>query len=347
MRVGIVGGGQLARMLALAARPLGIDVTVLEPTPSPPAASVATVIAAPFDDPAGLAQLADTCDVITVELEAVPVASLQWLNQHRPVHPSPQFVAVTQDRLIEKEALRDAGIVTAPFGPDTPLPAVVKTRFGGYDGRGQQRATTIDELTAAINALPDPIVEGIVTFHRELSIIAAADAKGELRYWPVATNEHRHGILHMSTPRLDDPRQHEAEALARRIIETHHIVGVMCIELFDTDGGLVANEMAPRVHNSGHWTIDGSTTSQFEQHIRAICALPLGDSDLRQPCATINVIGAEPPLDELLAIDGVHVHRYEKPARPSRKLGHVTVTAPNDWLLNERVQRVVTVISPP
>jgi 5-(carboxyamino)imidazole ribonucleotide synthase len=345
MRLGILGGGQLARMMALAARPLGIDVTVIDPASDAPSRKVADHIVAPLDHRDALDQLARECDVITIELEAVPVDALIHLERRRPVFPSSNFVELTQDRLAEKLALRNLGIATAPINEAATLPAIVKTRRGGYDGRGQRLVESEAELAAALDELPQPIVEGLVNFRRELSIVAAADRAGNIAYWPVATNTHRDGILRMSQPQLDDPQQQQAEAIASLLINRHSIVGVCCIELFDTADGLVANEIAPRVHNSGHWTIEGSTTSQFEQHVRAVCGLPLGVSDLRQPTVVVNLIGTEPSLHDILSIEGTHVHRYEKTARANRKVGHVTITAATRVELQARLARLTATIT--
>jgi 5-(carboxyamino)imidazole ribonucleotide synthase len=344
MRLGVLGGGQLARMMALAARPLGIDVTVIDPNVEAPARHVASHIVASLDDREALHQLAEQCDVVTIELEAVPPESLEHLQRLRPVYPSGEFVAMTQDRLSEKLGLRALNIATAPINDEVELPAIVKTRRGGYDGRGQRRVSTDAERDRALDELPDPIVEAIVDFRRELSIVAAADRHGRIACWPVATNTHRNGVLFTSQPHGDDPCQQQAEAIATALIRRYGVIGVCCVELFDTEHGLVANEVAPRVHNSGHWTIEGSTTSQFEQHVRAVCGLPLGLSDLRQPTAMINVIGQEPSLEHLLSIDGVHVHRYEKAPRAERKVGHVTITAATERQLVDRIRRTKAVI---
>ena len=338
--LGIIGGGQLARMLALAARPLGISCLVVEPADDPPAASVAEVIRARYDDPAALDALAERCDVVTVELEAVPVDALEALARRVPVRPAPAAVAAAQDRLAEKRLLRRLGIATAPFDDEVHgLPALVKSRRGGFDGRGNRLVRTPEELASARFELTDPIVEGLVPFTREVSILAARSVRGDVRCWPLTVNVHEHGILRTSRVAGAEPQslQREAERLAGLVLDATGYVGVLALELFDVDGTLVANEMAPRVHNSGHWTIDGAVTSQFEQHVRAVCGLPLGDAWAVGASVMLNCVGEEPDAAAVLAVPGAHLHRYGKSPRPGRKLGHVTVNAPGPALLAERV----------
>lgn len=331
MRLGIIGGGQLAQMLALAARPLGIECLVVEPAADPCAASVAEVITAAYDDPVALARLAAECDAVTVELEEVPTAALEWLAERVPVRPGASVLRTTQDRLLEKQLVRAQGIRTAPFDDEVRgAPAIVKTRRGGFDGRGNRMVHTDEELALALAEMPSPIVEGLVPFTRELSVVAVRSVDGEVRCWPVVANEHRHGALRRTTapaPGLSTEREREAHDIARRLLEALDHVGVLAVELFDTAAGLVVNELAPRVHNTGHWTIDGAVTSQFEQHVRAVCGLPLGDTRLLEPSVMLNAIGDEPDAAAVLAVPGAHLHRYGKAARPFRKLGHVTVTA--------------------
>lgn len=344
MRLGIIGGGQLARMLALAARPLGIDCVVVEPTEAPPATSVASVIRAAFDDPVALSTLASTCDVVTVELEAVPISGLDWLSERVVVRPSAAAVAVAADRLLEKQLFRSLGVTTAPFDEEVvDVPAIVKSRRGGFDGRGNRLVRTVDELAAARVALPDPIVEGLVSFVREVSIVCARSTDGALACWPVVENLHERGILRRTTALDPDAlTQAAAVSIARRVAERLEYVGVLAIELFElADGSLVANEMAPRVHNSGHWTIEGAHTSQFEQHIRAVCGLPLGDPSLREPTVMLNAVGRMPAALPVLDVPGAHLHDYNKAPRPGRKVGHVSVTASTRELLDRRVTELV------
>ena len=345
-RVGVLGGGQLAKMLALAGAPLDIRLTVVEPAPHPPAATVAQVVAAPYDSAEARHALA-SCDVVTVELENVPVEVLVWLAERVPVHPSPDAVAAAQDRRAEKLALRAAGAVTAPIDHEAGLPAIVKARYGGYDGRAQRRVETPAELAAALAVLPAPIVEGVVEFGRELSVIGVRGHDGVTAIYPLIENVHCDGLLHSSrAPAIVSAHaRQEATRLVHALTTRFDYVGVLAVELFDTGEGLVANEMAPRVHNSGHWTIEGAVTSQFEQHLRAICGLPLGETAVRGVAAMINLIGRVPHLAALLAVPGAHVHIYGKQPRAGRKLGHVTVVADDADTLDGRLLTVERLVA--
>jgi 5-(carboxyamino)imidazole ribonucleotide synthase len=327
--IGILGGGQLGQMLALAAAPLGVRCLAVEPAPDPPAGACAEVIQARYDDGPALEELARRCDVVTVELEHVPVEALAWLAERLPVRPSPEAIAVTQDRQREKEALKRAGIATArwaapprPFAPGT----VVKRRFGGFDGRGQVVLAPGQRVEDVLDG--DCISEELVSFQRELSIVAARAVDGTMACYPVVENRHAEGILRTTVapaPGLDGPLQTAAEAIAIAMGDALDYVGVLAVELFEVDGRLIANEIAPRVHNSGHWTIEGAETSQFEQHVRAICGWRLGSAAVRAPVAMVNVIGTLPEPASVLTLSGAHLHLYGKAPRPNRKLGHVTV----------------------
>ena len=332
-------------MLALAARPLGIDCVVLEPTGvNCPAAPVCEVIVGSFDDETALLELARRCEVITLELEAVPTATIEWLSRHVPVRPGVEAVAAAQDRLLEKRVLRSLGIATARFddevGPDEPC--IVKTRRGGYDGRGQIRAATASDRAKALQELPDPIVEGLVPFSRELSVVAARAISGQVACFPIVENVHVDGILRETSAPAEVTAAQKAagERIASVLLERLGYVGVVGIELFDVDGELVVNEFAPRVHNTGHWTIEGAHISQFEQHVRAVMGLPLGDPAPRGSSIMVNAIGVLPDLESVLTIPGAHMHTYEKQDRPGRKVGHVTVTADSDDALAERAKAV-------
>lgn len=351
-RVGVLGGGQLARMLALEGTPLGCRFTCLEPSAGPPAGAVAQIVRAPFDDPEGLARLADAADVVTYEFENVPAASAAYLQSRLPVLPPPPALRASQDRLAEKQMFREEGIATAPFCPvdhpeevnaalaATGLPAVVKTRRFGYDGKGQSVVKSVSQATAAVARMgPGLIVEGFVPFVRELSVLAVASRDGSRVFYPLTENHHRDGILRASwapAPGVTSQLQAEAEALAGRIVDRLGYVGVLAVELFEAEGRLLANEMAPRVHNSGHWTLDGGAAtgggaSQFENHVRAVTGLPLAApvaSSSGQPrgvAAMVNLIGAVPDLPALAAVPGARIHLYDKAPRPGRKLGHVNV----------------------
>ena len=343
MRVGILGGGQLGRMLALEGRRLGMRFRFLEPKRPAPVDDLGEVVRASYDDMAALERFAEGLDVVTYEFENVPVASARHLADRVPVHPSPSALAEGQDRVAEKEAFVEAGIPTAPFRGvgsqaaleaalrEIGLPAVLKTRRYGYDGKGQavlEGPEDVEGVWEDLGGVP-LLVEAFVPFRRELSIVAVRAVDGTCAFYPLIQNEHRAGILWKSTapaPDVPPALQARAEEHARHLLERHDYVGVLAIELFDVGDDLVANEMAPRVHNSGHWTLDGAVTSQFENHLRAVCGFPLGSTATRGPSAMLNFLGDVPPLAEVLRIPCAHVHLYDKPPRPGRKVGHVNVT---------------------
>jgi 5-(carboxyamino)imidazole ribonucleotide synthase len=344
--IGIVGGGQLGRMLAMAAARLGYRTVVLEPQPDCPAAQVANrQIVAAYDDPAALAELAASCAVVTYEFENVPVSAAASLAAHVPVFPPAQALNVAQDRVAEKSFLNGIGIPTARFMPvdnDEQLAAalaafdgsgVLKTRRLGYDGKGQRvfrnmEAGGFSGTCAAMGNVP-LILESLVPFEREISVIAARGQDGSFAAYDAAENVHRNGILHTSTlPATISPQTaaaaHEA---ARKILQALDYVGVIGVEFFVLpDGALLANEIAPRVHNSGHWTEAACLVSQFEQHIRAVSGLPLGRTARHADCVMENLIGDDiSRAPALLAEPDVMLHLYGKAeARPGRKMGHFT-----------------------
>jgi 5-(carboxyamino)imidazole ribonucleotide synthase len=360
-RVGIIGGGQLGRMLALAGYPLGIRCTTLDPGTDTPAAQVAPASVGGYDHRPALAELAERSDVVTYEFENVPVEAMRWVLERVPVHPSPEALEVAQDRLLENRLFGSLGLAVPPFVPVDSLPtlsealaeigtpAVLKTRRLGYDGKGQ--AVIRDPLLAedawrAVGEVPS-ILEAHVVFDRELSVVAARGHDGTIACYPVVENHHREGILRLTlapAPRLDAKLQAEAETQARAVMVRLDYVGVIAIELFQVDEALLVNEMAPRVHNSGHWTIEGAETSQFEQHLRAVTGLPLGPAGAVGRSAMVNVIGAEPDLVAVAAIPGAHLHRYGKAPRPARKLGHITVRAPTEEALAPRLLQVRSLV---
>lgn len=321
--VGCVGGGQLGRMLALAGAPLGVRMRFLDPAPDACAGQVGELVVGAYDDPAALDRLADSADAVTYEFENVPVEAARRIG----AVPPPRALELGQDRLVEKELFRRLGIQTAPFGSlaDTGLPALVKSRRLGYDGKGQRLVEAVETLGA------DELAEGVVPFDRELSIVVVRGRDGDTRFYPLAENEHRDGILAVSRAPARDAPQREAEHIATSLLDGLGYVGVLAVELFDVGGRLLANELAPRVHNTGHWTIDGAVTSQFENHLRAVLGLPLGATEAHGESVMVNLVGAVPPLERLLAVPGAHVHLYGKSPRPGRKVGHVTlVDAPDD-----------------
>lgn len=341
--VAIVGGGQLGRMMALAGRPLGLRFRFLEPKEGPPVAHLGEVIQAPYDDPEGLDALVDGAAVVTYEFENVPVEAARRLARSAPVFPPPAALAMAQDRLVEKEGFRRLGIDTAPFRPvsnrtefDEAIealgtPAVLKTRRFGYDGKGQVVIRDVGEADEAWNELGGRplILEGFVEFDRELSILAVRGRDGEVRAYPLVENEHREGILVRSTVPargVDEALQQRARGLAERVLAELDYVGVLAVELFQVGDRLLANEMAPRVHNSGHWTQDGAWTSQFENHLRAVVGLPLGPTGIRgRGAAMLNLLGSPPDRRTLAALPGVGIHLYDKAPRPGRKIGHVNI----------------------
>jgi 5-(carboxyamino)imidazole ribonucleotide synthase len=347
VRVGIIGGGQLGRMLGQAAGPLDIRCTFVEPAASPAAAPTGEILAGAYDDPAVLAELARRSDAVTYEFENVPVEAARWLAERIPVHPTPDALHVAQDRLHEKRFFRDNGVECAAFAPVASLaelraaiemlglPAILKTRRMGYDGKGQLYLADPEQAEAAWSGLRGvpSILERVVPFDRELSVLVVRGRDGAVATWPVIENRHAGGILRWSiAPAPERPHgppvaalQERADALGRRLVEALGYVGVLAVELFQVGDRLLANELAPRVHNSGHWSIEGSFTSQFENHLRAVLGLPLGRTDAPIPCASVNLLGRVPALPDLLAIDGARVHLYGKEPRPGRKLGHVTV----------------------
>jgi 5-(carboxyamino)imidazole ribonucleotide synthase len=327
--VGCIGGGQLGRMLALAGLPLGLSFRFLDPSPDACAREVGELVVAPYDDGEALDRLVDGAAVVTYEFENVPVEAAARIG----AVPGPRALEEGQDRLREKELFRSLGIPTARFGglEETGLPALVKTRRLGYDGKGQRRIDRDEALG------DDELAEELVPFERELSIVGVRARDGETRFWPVGENLHRDGVLRVTRAPAVDAPQAEAERICTALLDDLGYVGVLAVELFAVGGRLLANEFAPRVHNTAHWTIDGAVTSQFENHLRAILGLPLGSTDATELCVMVNLIGEVPPVDALLALPGAHVHLYGKEPRAGRKIGHVTLVDPDD----ETVERAV------
>ena len=323
--VACIGGGQLGRMLGLAGLPLGLSFRFLDPSADACAGAVGELVVGEYGDRDALARLTDGADVVTYEFENVPVDAAASVG----AVPGVAALERGQDRLHEKELFRSLGIPTVRFGDleATGVPALVKTRRLGYDGKGQRRAEAVEALADG------ELAEELVAFERELSIVGVRGRDGETRFWPVGENVHRDGILRVThAPAVDAP-QSEAEALCTTLLDALDYVGVLAVELFEVGGRLLANEFAPRVHNTGHWTIDGAVTSQFENHLRAILGLPLGPTEARAPSVMVNVIGEVPPLEELAALQGTHVHLYGKEPRAGRKVGHLTLVDPDQETL--------------
>jgi 5-(carboxyamino)imidazole ribonucleotide synthase len=343
MKIGIIGAGQLGRMLALSAYPLGQQVVFVDADDDAPGAQVGRMIHGRFDDAAALAALAASVDIVTFDVENVPQGAAEAVAAKVPFFPPPAALGAGQDRLDEKRLFHSLGIPTAKFAAvdsqqgladaarEIGLPAILKTRRLGYDGRGQRRIAGEADLEGAFEDLGGvpAILEGFVNFERELSLIGVRGRDGATAFWPLAENVHVEGMLRQSrAPWLDAGLQAEAERHLGALLDHFDYVGVLTLEFFHVDGMLLANEMAPRVHNSGHWTIEGAVTSQFENHVRAILGLPLGSTAPIGYSGMVNFIGRLPALAAALAVEGAHFHDYGKSARPNRKLGHCTVVRP-------------------
>lgn len=354
MAIGVIGGGQLGRMLALAGLPLGQRFVFLDPGGESCAGHVGALRVGAYDDEERLQELARASTVVTYEFENVPVASARFLNELVPVFPPPRALEVSQDRLDEKRFFASLGIPTPGFAPASTrdelaaavakvgAPSVVKTRRFGYDGKGQWKlasAADVDEAWSALGAA-HLIVEAHVPFDREVSILGVRARNGETRFWPLVENEHRDGILRVSVPKSASwtpELQARAEGYASKVMNELDYVGVLAIELFVRGDDLLVNEMAPRVHNSGHWTIEGAETSQFENHVRALVGAPLGSTRMVGLSAMVNAIGALPDRAAVLAIEGAHLHAYGKDPAPGRKVGHVTVRAESRAELDQKL----------
>jgi len=355
--IGILGGGQLGYMLALAGYPLDFHFRFLDPSPQAPVGRVASRVTAEYTDFEALEKFAHGLALVTYEFENVPVEALRFLQKLVPVYPSAQALETAQDRRSEKLLFQKLGIPTTKSAvinsagelhqtvKKIGLPAILKTCRLGYDGKGQWVLRTGEDVERVKNEIPSAplILEEFVKFSRELSILAVRARNGETAFYPLVENHHRDGILRLSlapAPRLTEALQREAEAAARRVLESLDYVGVLAIELFECNGRLLANEMAPRVHNSGHWTIEGAVTSQFENHLRAVSGLPPGDTRTLGFSAMLNLIGELPDSNELLSVPGAHLHLYGKSLRSGRKVGHVTVRADSNEQLQQRLRQL-------
>jgi 5-(carboxyamino)imidazole ribonucleotide synthase len=355
MRVGILGGGQLARMLALAGYPLGIRTLCFEAVSNTCASDVTQVIVGDYHDQAALQKFAEQVDVVTIETENIPITTAEFVNQFAPLRPSLKALAIAQDRGKEKNLFRELDILTPKFAlidsledlkkaiTEIGLPAVLKTRRMGYDGKGQMIVRGDTDLSEAWQKLgaKELILEQFIKFDRELSIIAVRGVNQQTNFYPLVENQHEEGILRLSlAPYSDAQLQALAESYAQKIMEYTDYVGVLVIEFFQVGDKLLANEMAPRVHNSGHWTIEGAETSQFENHLRAITGLPLGSTAVHGYSAMVNCIGTMPAIEKVLQIPGAHFHTYQKSPVPKRKLGHITLTSPDKKVLQQNLSRL-------
>lgn len=342
MRLAVLGGGQLARMMALAAAPLGIRVRAFDPSPDACAGDVCELVKGEFDDKDALGRFADGLDAVTYEFENVPTIAIETLAAKKPVRPGLESLRLSQDRVLEKAALTEAGFEVAPWAPAASLdelanavqtigtPAILKTRRGGYDGKGQAiiaHTADIERAWAAIGEQP-AVLEKMLRFERELSLVAVRGIDGSMAYYPLVENEHRQGILRVTiapATGVPDTLDTEARAMAQKLMAALDHVGVLTIEFFEVGGRLIANEFAPRVHNSGHWTIDGAATSQFENHVRAVMGLPLGPTDALCPTVMLNCVGDLPRTSVVLSSPDAKLHDYRKRPRPGRKIAHVNV----------------------
>lgn len=340
MKLGILGGGQLARMIALAAHPLGVRTLCMDPNPEACARDVTEVMTAEFDDASALQRFLARVDLVTYETENIPLSSATLVAQSSALYPSVETLGIAQDRLHEKNFFMSLGIPTPPFlsidseaalvdaVANLGLPAVLKTRRMGYDGKGQRVLNTSADIAAAWSALKKStlILEKFVDFEYEVSLISVRNKSGKICFYPLVRNQHLHGILRSSEAPLNHPElQKQAQHQATKILEALNYIGVLTLEFFYDGKQLIANEMAPRVHNSGHWTIEGAQTSQFENHLRAIFNWPLGSPTVTGHCFMQNCIGEMPTIESCLSISGAHYHTYNKTPRPDRKVGHITL----------------------
>ena len=361
MRLGILGTGQLGRMMGIAAHRLGVEPVIWGPKDGPACDIARTSLIAAYDDDAHRAQFVEQVAVVTYELEQLPLGLASTLQNERPVCPPVEALRKAQDRLLEKSLFRELGLPTPTFldvpnatveqvlAQELQFPFLLKTRQGGYDGKGQWKVHSKDELRSALSSMQAPcIAEAWVNWKREVSVIAVSSQDGEILFYDPVENLHADGILRVSkapAPGLSSTDVELLHGYVRTLVEALGYVGVVAVEFFETDAGWLLNEMAPRVHNSGHWTLEGAETSQFENHVRAVCGMPLGSTRRRGPTAMINVIGQVPPVHEMLAIPGAALHLYGKEPVPGRKLGHVTIVADDDDELDVRLQKMLSIIT--
>lgn len=361
MKIGILGGGQLGRMMALAGYPLGIACRFLDPAGTPSAGQVGECVQGEFEDYRTLYEFSRGLDAVTYEFENVPVETARWFGERLPVYPPPEALAVAQDRVSEKLFFHSLGAAVPNFAAiqtredfvgalfRVGLPSVLKTTRFGYDGKGQMALRDPEAAAKGWDLLGGRplILEAFVPFQRELSIIAVRGRDGSTAFYPLVENVHRDGMLRKTTapaPGVSQSLQNQAEECARKAMERLNYVGVLAIELFETDGELLVNEMAPRVHNSGHWTIEGAATSQFENHLRAVAGLSLGSTEAIGHSVMFNLIGTLPKIEDVVKIPGAHLHLYGKTPRANRKLGHVTLHRTNEAELEELAGRLAALI---
>lgn len=360
-RVGILGAGQLGRMLALAGYPLGARFTMLDTQPDSPGGQVADIVLGGLDEADKIAELAQQADVLTFDVENVPATALREAGVEAMCRPGIAGLETGQDRFKEKSTFEALDIPVGPWraieSPDElnaalddfGMPAVLKRRRLGYDGRGQRFIRKREDAAGAFEELggSDLILEAFVPFEREVSMIGVRAPSGETRFYPLSENQHDDGILRLSrAPAGPAKLAATARDYVGRLLEHFDYIGVLAVEFFVRDGQLYANETAPRVHNSGHWTIEGCITSQFENHVRAVLGLPLGETDAVGESAMANIIGTHPATEALLAIPGLHLHDYGKSERPGRKLGHATLVAESAEKLEAPLQQLLELAWP-
>ncbi len=359
MRIGILGGGQLATMMAEAGMPMGLEFTVLDPSADACAGRYAELIEADWSDAPDQSALLD-CACLTCDFENVPAHVLEALAASRPVRPGPAAFAAAQDRLLEKQLFQQLGIHVGPFAAvnsrpellaaieQIGLPAVLKTRRLGYDGKGQAVLRSIEDLEPAWSSLggQDLILESWIDFHHECALTAVRSIDGEIRFYPPSWTVHDQGILKLALAPapIDEALEAEARGMVDRLLTHLGYVGCLTLELFVTADGLLANEFAPRVHNSAHWTIEGAVTSQFENHLRAVLGWPLGDTAMRGQALMLNWIGSMPAVRQMLAVPGLAWHDYVKKPRAGRKVGHATLIARDRVGLNQAIARLEPVL---
>ncbi|WP_043309670.1 5-(carboxyamino)imidazole ribonucleotide synthase [Pseudomonas sp. ML96] len=358
MKIGVIGGGQLGRMMALAGTPLGMHFSFLDPAADACAQALGEHILGDYDDQEQLRRLADQVDLVTFEFESVPAETVAFLSQFVPVYPSAESLRIARDRWFEKSMFKDLGIPTPAFADiqsqadldaavaSIGLPAVMKTRTLGYDGKGQKVLRKAEDVVGAFAELGSVpcILEGFVPFTGEVSLVAVRARDGETRFYPLVHNRHDSGVLALSIASTAHPLQALAEDYVGRVLKQLDYVGVLAFEFFEVDGGLKANEIAPRVHNSGHWTIEGAECSQFENHLRAVAGLPLGSTAKVGESAMLNFLGEVPEVSKVVAIEDCHLHHYGKAFKAGRKVGHATLRSKDMVSLKARIAEVEALI---
>lgn len=356
--IGVLGGGQLGRMMGLAGLPLGFNFVFLDPGADACAGATGDLVLAAFDDANAARELGERIDVATFDFENVPDSTAAALQERCPLYPGPNALGACQDRLSEKALMEQLGIAVAGYHPVSSrpdllqgverlgYPSVLKTRRLGYDGKGQAVLRDQEDLERAWQQLGEAelVLEAFVPFEAECSLVGVRGQDGDTRFWPLTRNVHDRGILALSLPGVfTDELQATAEDCMKRLMDHFDYRGVLTIEFFLRDGHLLVNEIAPRVHNSGHWTIDGAVCSQFENHVRAVSGLPLGDTDMTGFSLMFNWIGNMPDRSRVMAVPGTHWHDYGKAPRPGRKIGHATLTAGSMDELMQRARRLAVI----